>query len=322
MGKVVLAGLVAVALLFPGVARSCEYCFISEHGYVFDLNRTLIRLDSRLQLFSGLTNRSSPLDEVSTKYLTTFLTANYASGRWGLTFIVPYVYRTQRNTFTGTYSLHYEHVGRVVSTVDSSSLETETTRGVGDVSALARYAVFLESGEQFASVFLQAGVKAATGSISLRDAYGYMLHPHLQSGSGTTLALIGASGSYGGLKNSVDVSILAGLPVHVYGPYREPESLNYQATFRFRVFPEDAEDGPMLLAHLGVIGNVSWKERYKGLYVPDSGGHYMFLNAGCSFMPLPGIEFDIFAQIPMIKELTGNQIDEQFRLASGLQVTL
>jgi len=321
MRRGVCAALCAV-LLLPAVARSCEYCFISEHGYVFDMNRTLIRLDSRLQLFSGLTNSSSPLDEVSTKYLTTFLSANYASGRWGVTVIVPYVYRSQRNTYTGAYSLHYEHVGRVVSTVDSSSLETQTTRGLGDVSVLGRYALLAESGEHFASVFLQAGVKAATGSISVRDAYGYLLHPHLQSGSGTTIALIGASGSYGGLKQSVDVSILAGVPVHVYGPYREPESFNYNATFRFRLFPEDAEDGPMLLAHLGVIGTVSWKEMYKGLYVPDSGGHYMFLNAGFSFMPLPGFALDIFAQIPMIKNLAGNQIDEQFRLASGIQVTL
>lgn len=317
----VLAVVCALALL-PGVSRSCEYCFISEHGYVFDLNRTMLRLDSRLQVYSGLTNSSSPLDEVSTKYLTTFLTVNYASGRWGLTFIAPYVYRTQRNTYTGDYSLHYEHVGRVVSTLDSSSIETQTTRGLGDVSALARYAVFLLSGDHFASVFLQGGVKAATGSISVRDAFGYLVHPHLQSGSGTTLALIGASGSYGGLRQSGSVSVLAGLPVHVYGPYREPESFNYEASFRFRNFPEDAEDGPMLITHLGVVGTVSWKERYNGAYIPDSGGHYMFLNAGFSFMPVPGFELDIFGQIPMVKDLAGNQIDEQYRVTSGIQVAL
>jgi len=321
MRPLVLAVIVAVALLHE-VATSCEYCFISEHGYVFDMNRTMLRLDSRLQSYSGLTNSSSPLDEVSTKYLTTFFTLNYASGRWGFTVIAPYVYRTQRNTYTGTSSLHYEHAGRVVPTIDSSAIETQTTRGLGDVSALARYALFMEAGEHFASVFLQGGVKAATGSISVRDAFGYLVHPHLQSGSGTTLALIGASASYGGLKQSGSVSVLAGLPVHVYGPYREPESFNYEASFRFRNFPEDAEDGPMLITHLGVVGTVSWKERYNGLYVPDSGGFYMFFNAGFSFMPLPGFEVDIFAQIPMIKDLAGNQIDEQYRLASGIQVVL
>jgi hypothetical protein len=313
---------ILAAFLLSSVARSCEYCFISEHGYVFDLNRTLLRFDTRYQIFAGLTNSSSPTDEVSTKYVTSFLTANYAAGRWGCTLILPYIYRTQVNTYTGTYSLHYEHEGRVVSSVDSSSLETETTRGFGDASALVRYAVYLEAGEHFASVFIQGGVKSATGSISARDAFGYFLHPHLQAGTGTTLALFGASGSYGGVKQSVDLSVLAGVPVHVYGPYREPESVNYEATFRFRLFPDDAEDGPMLVAHLGVLGNVSWKERYKGAYIPDSGGYYMFLNAGMSFTPLPGFDLDIFAQIPMIKDLSGNQLDEQFRLASGIQVAL
>jgi len=315
-------GVIVILAMSHDIARSCEYCFISEHGYVFDLNRTMLRLDSRLQSYSGLTNSSSPLDEVQTRYLTTYLTVNYASGSWGMTFIAPYVYRTQRNTYTGTYSLHYEHVGRVVPPIDSSAIETQTTRGLGDVSVLARYAVFQLSGDHFASIFLQGGAKAATGSISARDAFGYLVHPHLQSGSGTTLALLGASASYGGLKQSGSVSVLTGLPVHVYGPYREPESFNYEASFRFRNFPDDAEDGPMLITQLGVVGTVSWKERYNGIYVPDSGGYYMFLNAGFSFMPVPGFELDVFGQIPMIKDLAGNQIDEQYRLASGIQVIL
>ena len=117
-------------------ADSCEYCFISEHGYVFDMNRTLIRLDSRLQLFSGLTNSSSLNDNVTTRYLTTFLTVNVAAGRWGYTLSLPYVYRAQRNTIVGSPSLHFEHAGRVVSTVDSSALETQSSTGLGDASAI------------------------------------------------------------------------------------------------------------------------------------------------------------------------------------------
>jgi hypothetical protein len=48
----------------------------------------------------------------------------------------------------------------------------------------------------------------------------------------------------------------------------------------------------------------------------------MFLNAGLSFIPFPGFNIDFFGQFPMIKNLTGNQLDEQFRLASGIQVSL
>jgi hypothetical protein len=316
-----IALMAVLSFLVQVHATACEYCFIGEHGYVFDINRTLIRFDTRLQSFSGLTNSASPTDDVATQYITSFLTVNYATGRWGYTLAVPFVYRFQRNTFTGTPSLHYEHVGRVVSTVDSSSLESHSVRGIGDASALVRYAVVSISGEKFVSVFLQGGVKMATGSISARDAFGYLLHPHLQVGTGTTLALIGASGSFGGLKQSFDGSVLAGVPVHEYGPFQEAASFNYDATFRFRWFPEDAEDGPMLIQHLGVIGKVSWKERYKGDDIPDSGGHYMFLSIGLTFIPLPGFNIDLFAQIPMIKNLTGNQLDEQFRLASGIQVS-
>jgi hypothetical protein len=74
--------LMAVLLFLVQVhATACEYCFISEHGYVFDMNRTLIRFDSRLQSFSGLTNSSSPTDDVSTQYITSWITVNYATGR-------------------------------------------------------------------------------------------------------------------------------------------------------------------------------------------------------------------------------------------------
>ena len=77
----------------------------------------------------------------------------------------------------------------------------------------------------------------------------------------------------------------------------------------------------MLIQILGVIGQVSSKEQYKGADVLDSGGHYMFLNVGLSFIPLTGFNIDLFAQIPMVKNLAGNQLDEQFRLASGIQVS-
>jgi hypothetical protein len=301
-------------------ARSCEYCFISEHGYVFDMNRTLIRLDMRLQVFSGLTNSASLTDQVSTRYLSTFLTVNYATGRWGFTAVLPYVYRTQQNSFTGSPSLHYAHIGRVVSAVDSASLESQTGRGLGDVTGLIRYAVFVYSGENFASVFVQGGVKAATGAINARDAFGFLRHPHLQIGTGTTLALFGVSGSYGGVKQSFAVSLLAGMPVQVRGPFRESASVNYDAAFRFRLFPEDAEDGSMLLGQAGVVGSVRGKERYKGVDVTDSGGHYMFLNAGISFMPWPGMSLEASFQVPMIKALVGNQINEQYRFASGIQM--
>jgi hypothetical protein len=286
------------------------------------MNRTLIRIDSRLQSFSGLTGSSTLTDEVTTKYVSMFLSANYATGRWGFTVSLPFIYRFQRNSFTGTPSLHYQHLNRPVSTVDSSSLESNSVRGIGDGTALVRYAILAESGETFASLFLQGGMKVATGSTSARDASGYLLHPHLQVGTGTTVALVGASGSYGGFKESFDVSVLAGIPVRTSGVFREATSFNYDATFHIRLFPDDAEDGPMLVQNLGVIGRVSGKELYKGTDVLDSGGHYMFFNVGLSFIPVPSFTIELFAQIPMIKDLTGNQLDEQFRLASGMQISL
>jgi hypothetical protein len=232
------------------------------------------------------------------------------------------VYRKQVNTFTGSPSLHYGHVGRQVSTIDSSSLETHTTRGIGDGTALIRYAVVMEAGDTFTSVFLQAGLKAATGRIDRRDAYGYLLHPHLQTGTGTTLLLAGASAFYGSPKQSFGLSILSAVPLSVRGPFRESPSLVYDASFRFRLFPDDAEDGPMLIGNFGVLGKASAKERYKGLDVPDSGGHYMFLSPGLTFGPLPWCTLDAYAQVPLVKDLAGNQLDERFRLAFGLQVTL
>lgn len=311
-----------LATVLHQMAWPCEYCFISEHGYVFDMNRTVLRFDTRLQSFSGLTNSLSLTDNVSTRYVTTFFTVNYASGRWGCTIALPLVYRYQRSTFTGTSSLHYQHVGRIVSTIDSTSLESNSVGGLGDATALIRYAFLSVSGKEFVSAFIQGGVKVATGSIDARDSFGFLLHPHLQVGTGTTLVLFGVSGSYGGLRQSIDASVLAGVPLHAEGPFREGAAFNYDVTFHVRLFPEDAEDGVMLVQHLGVVGRLGAKERYKEADVPDSGGHYLFLSAGLSFFPLPELNIDLFAQIPMVKNLAGNQLNEQFRLASGIQLAL
>jgi hypothetical protein len=70
------------------------------------------------------------------------------------------------------------------------------------------------------------------------------------------------------------------------------------------------------------VGRISGKELYDGKTITDSGGHLLVLNAGLSFFPLPELSFDIAAQLPLLKNLTGNQLDEQIRLTSGVQIVL
>ena len=51
----------------------------------------------------------------------------------------------------------------------------------------------------------------------------------------------------------------------------------------------------MMIANLGILGKASAKEQYKNLVVLDSVGHYVFLNAGLTFNPLPWCSFEAYA---------------------------
>lgn len=313
---------ILVASISSSIASSCEYCFLAQHGYIFSMNQTSVFVDTRYQYFSGLTQGTSYNDQARAYFLSAYATIAYASEHWGFTLSAPYVRRIQENTYVGSSSLHFEHIGRQVSSADSSSVERNAVEGIGDMSALMRYAVLHTQDEAFSWLYIQGGFKFPTGAWDARDRYGYLLHPELQAGTGTGDFLFGAAGSYGDFIRSASASVLVGVPVRNSHPYQEGASVNFNATYQGRIFPDDAEDGPMLIGSAGIFGKVAWKDHFSGAVVDASGGYYIFLSGGFTFMPVPGLKLELLAQVPMLIALDGAQLQEQFRIVSGIQLVL
>jgi len=315
---------VSLVFIFSSLLFPCEYCFVTQHGYVYDLNRTSLRIDSRYQFFSGL--ETPTIDRVRSVHSSTFFTVSYSADVWGITLAVPFIYRTQENTFDGSSTLHYNHSNRPqITGVAPSIVERNIARGIGDMTILARYAAYQggdESEGTFYNLFIQGGLKSATGTIDSRDQYGYLLHPHLQNGTGTANILFGANGMIGNFSTSVALNLLAGIPLSSANLFQESSALNYDITLRHRIYPDDPEEGLMVIANGGLIGRLWGKEKYRGSTLLDSGGNYLFTNTGISIYPLPSISIDIQYQLPIIKNLLGNQLNERYRIASGVGIML
>jgi len=285
------------------------------------MNQTSVFVDSRYQYFSGLTQATSVNNQAQAYFFSAFATLAYGSERWGVNVSIPFVRRVQENTYVGSSSLHFEHVGRHVSAVDSVSVERNTVEGIGDMSALARWAVIHGQGDTFTWLYFQGGFKLPTGAWDARDRYGYLLHPDIQAGTGTGDILLGIAGSRGDFFRSFSLSLLAGVPVHNSHPYQEGASVNFDATYQGRIFPEDAEDGPMLIGSAGLFGKFAARDHFGGLAVDASGGSYVFFSGGFTFMPIPGLRFQVLVQAPLMIALNGAQLEEQFRLVTGIQAT-
>jgi hypothetical protein len=290
------------------------------------VNRSSIRIDSRLQYYGGLEIPST--DQIRSTHTSTFLSYSFSSGSWGATIAIPYIYKTQENTFDGSSVLHFHHTNRTAETGTSPSIiESVSSSGLGDVTVLVKVNVYnnvdmdMESGT-FTNLFIHGGIKLPTGRIDARDAYGYLLHPHLQNGTGTSTLLIGTNGMFGTFRTSLSGNILCGFPMRSSNNYQEAAALNGDVTLRHRMYPEDPEEGMMLVGNAGFIGRVWGKEEYKQKIVDDSGGYYIFMNTGIAFYPMPTLGVELQYQFPIATNLYGNQLVERYRLTSGISYSL
>jgi hypothetical protein len=226
------------------------------------------------------------------------------------------------STFNGSSSIHFHHGLR--SEAASTVVERNTVQGVGDITALGRYSVL--SGrpdqEEFYGIFVQGGLKFATGAIDARDAYGYLLHPHVQSGTGTSNILVGLNGFTGTFTHSVTLNVLAGFPRKSANLYQEGWALNWDVGLRQRLYPDDAEDGPMVIGLGSVIGRHWARESYRGVRLEDSGGWVVLGSAGVMVYPIPSLSIEVLGQLPLATYLNGVQLRESYRIVGGVAFTL
>lgn len=199
-------------------------------------------------------------------------------------------------------------------------LVTGNQFGIGDVAFLARYKPIVGHGmESTYIISLVGGIKLPTGRTDGRDSQGDLLDAHVQLGTGSTDMLMGASGFAAIGRTAFIVNILGGFSGKGSNGHQFGNTLNYDVTVRYGLTPDDY-DSPQLFATLSLIGELRGHERQNGFVNNNSGGNVVYASPGLQLFITPALTLELSYQQAIIHGLYGQQLGEDYRFVSGIQI--
>ncbi|HEY6951046.1 MAG TPA: hypothetical protein VI758_01495, partial [Bacteroidota bacterium] len=166
---------------------------------------------------------------------------------------------------------------------------------------------------------LVGGVKFPTGRTDGRDSQGNLLDAHVQLGTGSADALMGASGFAAIGRTAIILNLLAGLSGKGANGHQFGNTVNYDATVRYGISPDDY-DSPQLFATLSFIGELRGHELQDGVLDANSGGNVMYVSPGLQLFITPALTLELSYQQPVVHSLYGQQLGEDYRFVSGIQI--
>lgn len=195
--------------------------------------------------------------------------------------------------------------------------------GLGDVALLGRYTFFksntIDATTAFAGLL---GVKFPTGRTNGKTDDGMeYLDSHLQLGTGSTDFLLGLSFSHVIHRFSLSANLLGTITTEgKYGDTKHQfgNTLNYDLTAKYRVYPDVPATEPQLSLALGVNGELRGKEKADGGEDPNSGGHTIYLSPGVQVVIAPHWMFEFSYQHAIYHNLYGIQGGENYKVHSGV----
>ncbi|MDB5034182.1 MAG: putative lipoprotein [Chlorobi bacterium] len=189
--------------------------------------------------------------------------------------------------------------------------------GLGDISLIGRYRAIDE--HEFTTttiVSLVGGLKLPTGRTTGTDSRGELLDAHIQLGTGSTDLLFGANYFGAADRFSAAVNLLAGVPTGGANGHRFGPGLNYDATLRYRVYPEII-DTRMFFLGITAAGEHRGREKEEGVIVENSGGGVVYLGPNAQVYLSPSLSFEAAFQYPVAHSLNGRQLGEDYRVMAG-----
>ncbi len=199
---------------------------------------------------------------------------------------------------------------------------SETDRGVGDITVLAKYRLFkTDTRNTSRQLAVQAGLKLPTGSDDLADSEGVRFSQPLQLGSGSVDYEFALTGTEFRDRLVFTGDLGYSLKTEANG-FEFGDVIKYDAAVKFRVYPTQYTDKyPVkdLFVFLEVNGMVASRAKSGGRAITDSGGHQVFVAPGFQFFPLENVIWEAGVQLPIVNRLNGIQLGSRFRFRSGLR---
>lgn len=309
MQRIILA---LAAIIAGAQVHACEYCLIgqgisplqTQTGAGLRVAQRYTVLDSVFENDSELANPG-----VTEEYWTTELSAFYSL--------------SERLLVLANLPLRVTRGDGELAVGPGGDPEREDitgdTRGIGDLSLLARYT--LHSRHTLDTTTLLAGVlgiKLPTGSTSRHGDQDEFLDSHLQPGTGSTDLLVGVSVDHVHGRYALSANLLASIAgkgetgdvAHEFG-----NSINYDVTAKYRVSPAvTGAAANALFVSLGVNGEYRGKEKLDGATLQDTGGHTIYLTPGVQYQIASHWILEATYQHAVYHDVNEIQLGEDYKL--------
>lgn len=212
----------------------------------------------------------------------------------------------------------YVQQERIISPVGFNRT-IETTDGIGDIVMLAKYR-FKENFQ------VGAGVKTPTGASDLPNSRGILLNADMQPGTGSWDAILFFTSQHQ-LKNRNTMAIYSMSTYRFTGKnksYLIDQVYEFGNEFQVQAGISDQ----FLVFNQMVSPSIGFKYRNvtadvnDGFEVPSTGGSWLFVKPGLSYLITPMITLATTLDIPLYANLEGTQITPTFRWNTALSFNL
>lgn len=104
-----------------------------------------------------------------------------------------------------------------------------------------------------------------------------------------------------------------------HGGVRRGDRFQYGLALGYRLFPAvyQSISDKTWVAYLEFNGTVAAPATQGGTLLEDTGGHTVFISPGIQFIPTPNLLFEATFQVPLVRELRGEQLAPDWSLAIG-----
>ncbi len=202
----------------------------------------------------------------------------------------------------------------------SGGSPTLRSEGFGDTAVVGKYRFYQDTGTgETTEAAVLFGVEAPTGREGVRSA-GVLLAQPLQPGSSSWDAIIG--GAFTRIKGRwlLNADLIAKINTEA-NDYQFGNTLRFDVGGHFRAYPARYVRYDQMTVNVVAELNGTWSDRNEsaGVSLVNSGGTKLFATPGLQVIVSDSLLFEGAIQIPVLMDLNGTQLEEDFVTVFGLR---
>jgi len=223
------------------------------------------------------------------------------------------------NNLTVSLNIPYEQVNNIREAHSDEPDEIHQhgdSKGIGDMTIMAQYR-FLKTDDKWEAAVL-GGLKIPTGKTNDRDIHGETFEAEFLPGSGAWSPIFGLAATKKFNRISLDANVQytirnGGTQITNLG-----DLFNYNTAVSYRAANGD------LAWDLILEVNGEWKEKQKtrGAWDSNSGGHMIFISPGTRIVMGKKVSAFLSVGIPVLQDLNGIQDDTDYKGLFGISFNL